>query len=269
VKRRALTVVLAIVLAIGGTGLVLAYVKQANKRALAGQKAETVLVAKKLIPAGTPASTAQSDGLLQSEQLPAASVPADAVRSISGSVSSLVTSSAIQPGQLLLREALVPASLAQESGGIVVPSGKVAVTVNLCLPEAVANYIHAGSQVNIYDTSDPTTSPSSGSNSSSASSQLTAQPNCNGSHQQQGNRVKTQLILANVEILSVGQAGSTPPGVSVSVSTTSSLTQASSSSSSSSDPSTTLVTFAVTQDQAKQLILVAESGLPYLALLNN
>jgi len=268
VKRRVLTVILALVLAIGGTSLVLAYVKQANKRALAGQKAESVVVAKRLIPAGTPVSTAQRDGLLQSEELPAASIPADAIRSITAAQASLVTSSGIQPGQLLLSEALVPASLAQESGGIVVPAGKVAVTVNLCLPEAVANYIHAGSQVAIFDTSSQSASSSSGSNSSAGPTQLTAQPNCSGTHQQQGHKNKTQLVLANVEVLSVGQAGSPPPGASSTVSTTTSLTGTSSSSTNSSDPSTTLVTLAVTQTQAKQLIQLAQTGLPYLALLN-
>ena len=61
--RRILTIALAIVLAIIGTGAVLLYVKQADKRALAGQKAVTVLVAAQQIPAGTPASTALADGM--------------------------------------------------------------------------------------------------------------------------------------------------------------------------------------------------------------
>ncbi len=79
-KRRVVTVALAIVLALVGTGLVLAYVNQANTRALAGQKAVTVLVAQQLIPAGTSASTAESQGLLHSQTLPAKSVHARSSR---------------------------------------------------------------------------------------------------------------------------------------------------------------------------------------------
>ena len=58
-KRRALSIVLAVLLAILGTAGVLAYVSHANARALAGQQAVTVLVAKGLIPAGTSAGDAQ------------------------------------------------------------------------------------------------------------------------------------------------------------------------------------------------------------------
>src|SRR5258708_36871409 len=125
---------LAIVLALVGVVAVLAYVKQADKRALAGQKAVTVLVAGQQIPAGTSASTALADGLLVEQDLPAASVPADAVRSIEPSLAALVTSASIPPGELLLRPMLVTSVLA--NSGLAIPSGMVAVTISLCLPQA-------------------------------------------------------------------------------------------------------------------------------------
>ena len=67
--RRILTIVLAIVLAIIGTGAVLIYAKGADQRALAGQKAVTVLVATQQIPAGTSASTARANGMLSADAL--------------------------------------------------------------------------------------------------------------------------------------------------------------------------------------------------------
>ena len=69
-KRRGLTIVLAVLLAILGTTGVLVYVNHANARALQGQRAVNVLVAKSLIPAGTSAANAQVQGLLITERLP-------------------------------------------------------------------------------------------------------------------------------------------------------------------------------------------------------
>ena len=81
-KRRVLTVALALLLATLGTAGVLAYVRQADNRAIAGQRAVEVLVAGKLIPSGTAAGAALRDGLLTIQRLPASSVPADALGSV-------------------------------------------------------------------------------------------------------------------------------------------------------------------------------------------
>lgn len=259
-KRRVVTVALAIVLALVGTGLVLAYVNQANTRALAGQQAVTVLVAQQLIPAGTSASTAESQGLLHSQTLPAKSVPSNAVRSLTPALAGLVASADIQPGELLLRPMLVTAALASATGGIAVPAGMDAVTIELCLPEAVAGYIHPGSQVSVFDTSAPADAKSGGST-------LTAAANCSGAHAQGAPKAKTVLVLAKAQVLSVG-----PASANVQTGSTTSTTTASSTafnqSSSSSNQTGTLVTLAVTPDDAKRLILLTVTGLPYLALLN-
>ena len=52
-KRRLLISALALVLAAFGTGVVFAYVKSADNRAIAGLKAVSVLVASRQIPSGT------------------------------------------------------------------------------------------------------------------------------------------------------------------------------------------------------------------------
>ncbi len=251
--RRLLTICLAILLAVIGAVLVIAYVNGANSRAIAGQKAVTVLIAAKAIPADTTASAAQSEGLLAHEVLPAKSVPANALRSITPGLAQLVTSAEVEPGQLLLRPMLISASLASATGTLAIPSGMVAVTINLCLPEAVAGYVHAGSDVAIYDTSVP------------AGGTLSASDNCSAGHSQQA-QATTQLVLASAQVLSVGPAGTS----SSSDTSTSSSVFTSSSASSSQTQSTdgTLVTLAVTPAEASQLILLTVTGLPYLALLN-
>ena len=253
-KRRVLIVALAVLLAILGTVGVLAYVRQADARAVAGMKAVSVLVAQQRIPSGTSAGAALSSGELASQTLPASSVPADAVRSLAG-LNGLVTSSDIEPGQVLLRPVLV--TPAQVTGGLAVPAGMVAGTVQLCLPEAVAGNLHAGSLVAVYDTQATV--------ASSTGSTFTAQPNCSGTHEQQLFPVAhTKVVLPQAQVLSVGPAGS---GQQSGSGATGALASSGSSSSPATSQNTMLVTMAVSPADAGKLILLAEAGLPYLALL--
>src|ERR1022692_1835969 len=152
-KRRLLIIVLALVFAAIGTSGVLADAKGADARAIAGMKAVSVLVAQKQIPSGTSAGAALNRGLLAAEKMPAASVPSDAVRSVVPALSPLVMSAAVQPGQLLLRAILVKKTAAATApGAVTLPAGMIEVTINLCVPEAVAGGLQAGSQVAVFDT---------------------------------------------------------------------------------------------------------------------
>ena len=150
-KRRGLTIALAVLLAILGTAGVLVYVNHANSRALAGQRAVTVLIAKSLIPSGTSAVDAQDQGLLGTEKLPAESVPTDALTAVTPDISGLVMDSNVQPGQLLLRPMLVTS--AQVTTGFTIPTGRVAGAIQVCVPEAVAGNIRPGAQVAVFATS--------------------------------------------------------------------------------------------------------------------
>jgi pilus assembly protein CpaB len=249
-KHRGLTIALAVLLAVVGTAGVLVYVSHANSRAIAGQKAVTVVIAEKLIPTGTSADAAQQQGLLGSETLPAASVPADAVTAVTADLSGLVTSSDVQPGQLLLRQMLVAKS--QATGGLVIPPGMVAVSVLFCLPEAVAGNVRAGSQVAVFDTL------------ASGSSTMTAQSACTGPHQWlSGDTAVTRLVLAKVTVLAVGQASSSTSG------STSGGSGGAFSGNSGNSQNTELVTMAVSQNDAERLILMTQDSLPYLALVNS
>ena len=254
-KRRVLTVTLAVLLAVLGVAGVLAYVHKADSRALEGMRAVSVLVAQGQIPAGTSASSAQQGGLLHSETLPASSVPLNGVRSITPGLGALVMSVRVQPGQVLLRPMLV--TPAQLTGGVSLPAGMIAVSVNLCLPEAVAQNIGPGSEVEVLNTF-------------AANAQLTAGPNCTGPHQEQANgKARTRVILPRVEVLSIGPAGGV--GHATSSTSTSVFTR------NSTDPApstqqvgvnSVTVTLAVAQIAALRLIQITETGLPYLALLH-
>jgi pilus assembly protein CpaB len=246
-KRRGLTIALAVLLAVFGTVGVLVYVTHANSRAIAGQKPVTVVIAEKLIPSGTSAADAQRQGLVGTETLPAASVPADAITALTPTLSGLVTSAAVQPGQLLLRQMLVTQS--QTTSGLSIPRGMVAVSVLFCTPEAVAGNVHAGSKVAVFDT------VVTGTNT------MTAQPACTGPHQWlAGDQASTHLALAGLQVLAVGSASSgSGSGSGNGLSGTSS----------SSSQNTQLLTLAVSQSDAEKLILMTQDSLPYLALQND
>lgn len=243
-KRRVVTIVLAVALAVLGTSAVLVYVNRADARAVAGQQAVTVLVVDKAIPSGTSARDAKAS--LRKQTLPASSVSSDAVAEITAAQESFVTSSDLSPGQLLLKSMLVTA--AQATGGLLIPEGKVAVTFTLCGAEAVAGNVRVGSDVAVFGT------VVTGAN------EVSAQPNCTGKHKQQvGKLANTRVAVPKVRVLAIGPAASTTDddARASGISQRAAVDQ----------DDLTMVTVAVNQDDAERLILLTQTGLPYLALL--
>jgi pilus assembly protein CpaB len=260
-KRRVLTIALAALLAVLGTAGVLAYVHQADNRALAQMRAVTALVAQQQIPAGTSAAAALRDGLLRSQALPAASVPSDAVRSITPGLGGLVMSAAVPSGQLLLRPMLVTAAQATATGALAIPKGMVAVTIPLCLSGAVAGYVQPDSQVAVFDTY--------------ATKKASLQESCDQSgqsNQAQGpGSAITRVVLPRVLVLATGAAAAS--GTTSGTTSTTASGGLLSHNSSQTDPAASvpsgavLVTMAVSQANAEKLIMLTRAGLPYLALL--
>ena len=141
---------------------------------------------------------------------------------------------------------------AQATGPISIPAGQMAVTVEVCLAEDVAGYVRVGSRVALFDTY-------------VTSQNQSLQASCGGgnvTHQAQNiTTVHTRVVLTNVAVLSV----SANPA---SQSTTGGTILAGNASSSPSQ-GIVYVTVAVSQAQAERLILTAEAGLPYLALVTD
>lgn len=234
---------LAVVLALGGTGAVYAYVKHADQRAVADSTATTVVVATKRVPAGTTWKAATAGGYLRTENLPASSAPSDALDHVGDQFAQGdVVFADIQPGQVVLREMFGVKT--PTTSGLAIPNGKMAVSVKLKTNEDVAGYVQPGSQIAVFDTfilGDKNTATSGSA----------------GSVDKKDNWA-TKLLLPRVDVLAVSQAA--PSGTQKSLD---------SSSSGSSSDTTLLVTVAVSQADAERLIEVAQVSNPYLALLSD
>lgn len=253
-KRRLLTIVLAAALAVFGVVAVLAYVRHANARAVNGLKAEKVMVAKAAIPAGTSLRNAQLRNLLSTEQVPVSSLSnATPVSAVTAANANLVMSANVASGELLLQNMLAPASSIVSSNSFVIPKGMIAVTVAMCIPEAVAGYVTAGSEVEVFATVP-------------MSPKVLLQRACTQNHNAlPPAAVSTVVVLAKVQVLTVAQASAAQ---STSAGHPSVLADpASASSASSASSGAVLVTCAVTAQQAALLIQAVQVDLPYLALL--
>jgi len=150
VKRRLLAVLVAFALAAVGCLAVVAYVRGADQRALAGREAAWVLIAKQRIPAGTTGADIRDAKLVDRVAMPAATVPDGAVAQIDDQLAALTVTADLQPSQLLLRGAFGEATT--QSGGLPLPDGKLAVSVELSAAGRVAGFVRPGSKVAIFDT---------------------------------------------------------------------------------------------------------------------
>jgi pilus assembly protein CpaB len=244
-----LTIVLAAVLGLFGVVAVVAYAHQANQRAVAGLNPETVMVANAAIPAGTSLNQARKQHLVSLERVPAKSLSTPAVESTTNG--RLVMNATVAQGQVLLLNMLGPAG-SPTASSFVVPPGYVAVTVDMCIAEAVASYLAPGSKVAIFDTVTP----------------VNFQRTCGASHQalqiSQLLKSGTAVVVPEAQVLAVGPS-SAAQGTSASTNVTVNTDPTSSSSASANTE--VLVTLALKQSNAERVIEIAELGMPYMALL--
>jgi pilus assembly protein CpaB len=241
-NKRILMISLAVVLALGGTVAVYAYMKNANHQTTTGQAAATVVIADKAIPAGTSWDSASTDGYLRTEHMPENVVPADAVSSLAEQIAAHdVVSADIPAGQIILRQMF--AKTAPATSGLQIPGKDMAVSVKLNVEDDVAGYVQPGSEVAIFDTFIMLGKGTPAGTATGA---------------EKTDNWATKLLLPRVQVLAVSQAAP---------STTHS--DLSSDSGSASQSTTLLVTVAVPQASAERLIQVASSGNLYLALLTS
>ncbi len=145
-KRRLLAAVAALVLLAVGTVLVLAYVRSADARALAGVRTTSVLVADRVIPEGTPAEGLST--FVRTEVLPQKAAVEGRVTDLA-ELSGLVATVDVQPGEQLLLTRFGQAELGETPGTVSVPAGMQEVSVLLEPQRAVGGRLAAGDTVGV------------------------------------------------------------------------------------------------------------------------
>lgn len=149
-NRRVIAVFVAVLLALGGAALVINYVRNADARALAANQPTKVYVAQLAIPAGTSLKDAQRTDLIAETRVAAQALPLGALQEIGPDNNALLALSDIQPGEYLLsaRFGTKPAGVK----AIEVPSGMLAVSVELSDPARVGRFVTPGSHIAVYAT---------------------------------------------------------------------------------------------------------------------
>jgi len=233
-KRRSVQIALAVVLALIATVAVYSYVRQADERAVAGKEAVAVQVVARLIPAGTTGKDVRDGGFVRSERLPADSVPANAVTSISDAMLASVTTADIAPGLILLPEMM--GQRTPTTSGLAIPKGKLAVSIQVSAQADVAGYVQPGSQIAVFNTF------------------IMVQKGVGAGDGSKEENWTTKLLLPRVDVLAVS-SGASPADTSKGIDAASGA-------------SNLMVTVAVDQVEAQRLIHVAQKGSLYLALLS-
>jgi pilus assembly protein CpaB len=147
VRRRLLAACAAILLLVVGSFVLLAYVRGADERALAGVQTVEVLVVDELIPEGTPGD--ELEQLVRTEVVPAKVALGGRVTDLAD-LADRVTSVDLQPGEQLLAARFVAPDDLQAAGTVAVPEGLQELSVLLEPQRIIGSRIAAGDTVGVY-----------------------------------------------------------------------------------------------------------------------
>jgi pilus assembly protein CpaB len=146
--RRTILLVVALLVAALGTGLVFAYVSRVDDRAIADQKPTEVLVVKKAVSQGTSVADAEKAGSFEIQKVAAASVAPGALSDLAP-VRELFALSPLFPGEQVLQAKFGSAAA---TTGLAIPKGQIAMSIQLTDPARVAGFVEPGSDVIIFAT---------------------------------------------------------------------------------------------------------------------
>ena len=146
-RRRLLAAFAALVLLVTGTLVLLAYVRGADSRALAGTRTVEVMVVEELVPAGT--SGDDLAGLVSRVTMPAMAAIDGRVTDLSD-LAGLVATVDLQPGEQLLASRFQRPDDLQAPGTVAVPAGLQELSVLLEPQRVAGGRIAAGDTVGVY-----------------------------------------------------------------------------------------------------------------------
>ncbi|TIC84133.1 Flp pilus assembly protein CpaB [Nocardioides sp. GY 10127] len=223
--RRSILLGVAFLIAAFGTTLVVLYVQGIEARATAGQDLVEVLVATDTIDVGESVSDAQDAGKLEKTQVLRDDLVDGALVS-TASIEGEVALGTVYPGQQILAAQFGDVA---DASTLEIPEGTMAISVELSDPARVAGFVEPGSDVVIFASADPEI------------------------YKRDGTTRKlspyTGLLLPKVEVIGVGTT-----------SVTSRTTTDEDGQQTTEEVPRTILTIAVTQEQAEKVIYAARNG---------
>lgn len=152
-SRRVIGIVAALLLALLGTVALVAWVSNAEERALEGEELVEVFVVTTLVPSGTPAEDLEE--LITVEEVPTKVQVDGAVNSLP-SLAGRVAAVDLLPGEQLVDTRFVERSeFADREVGIEIPEDMIEVTVRLAPERAIGGLVEPGQTVAVFASFDP------------------------------------------------------------------------------------------------------------------
>jgi pilus assembly protein CpaB len=233
--RRSVLLLVAALIALAGTAMIVLYVQGIDARATKDQELIEVLVATETIETGESVAEAQEAGKIDTAEIRRADV-VDGSLSSTSSISDLVAIGAIYPGEQLIAKKF--GSLG-DTQTLVIPDDMMAVSVELTDFERVAGFVNPGNEVAVFATAlDP----------------MRLLPD--GKEQRLGSY--TRIVLTRSLVLGVGTT-----------SVTSRTTQGEDGGTETEEVARTILSIAVTQEQAEKLFQADRTSELNFALLTD
>ncbi|WP_165354220.1 Flp pilus assembly protein CpaB [Nocardioides glacieisoli] len=233
--RRSVLLLVAALIALAGTAMIVLYVQGIDARATKDQELVEVLVATETIDLGESVVEAQDAGKIEKAEVRRADL-VDGSLSSTTSIADDVAIGTIYPGEQLLAKKF---GTLGDTQSLVIPDDKMAVSVELTDFERVAGFVNPGNEVAIF-----------------ATPQDLAQLLPDGKDRKLGDY--TRIVLTRVPVLGVGTT-----------SITSRTTRTEEGEQVAEEVARTILTLAVTQDEAELLIQADRNSDITFALLTD
>ena len=233
--RRSVLLLVAALIALAGTAMIVLYVQGIDARATKDQELVEVLVAASTIETGESVADAQEAGKIEKSEVRRADL-VDGSLSSTSSIADLVAIGTVYPGEQLIAKKF--GSLG-DTQSLVIPDGKMAVSVELTDFERVAGFVNPGNEVAVFATPQDL---------------VALLPD--DKEQKLGDY--TRIVLTRVPVLGVGTT-----------SVTSRTTKTEDGDQVAEEVARTILTLAVTQDEAEKLIQADRNSDVTFALLTD
>jgi pilus assembly protein CpaB len=146
-SRRTIALVLAVALAALATIALISYINGVEDRALAGQVSTNVFVAKQDIAAGVTGDTAAQQGLIERTIVPAKVAPEGAITSLE-QISGHIAAVQIYKDEIIVQQRFVAPGQGVKNV-LPIPAGKQAVSVAISGAPSVGGFVQPGDQVSL------------------------------------------------------------------------------------------------------------------------